>query len=363
MHDRVMRLALILCALSGAAFVVVDKVEPGRAPRAQAPPAPLVLSRPPRRPRPARKPPQFVVVSFDGSGGIRLWPYWRAVARRAHAHFTFFVSGVYLLPEEQRRRYHAPRHSRGVSDIWFARADRGFSAAQVVRRTRAEISGAYREGHEIGTHFNGHFCEPYPGNVDEWNARDWSRELDQFDRLLFRVPTALPFGPGEIVGERTPCLQGRLPVLYRVLARRGFRYDASALAPLGSWPRRRLGLWRVPLLEVPFPGHTFRVVSMDYNLFANQTGGVSGPASLEPEIERETYRTLRQAFRASYHGNRAPFVYGSHFETWNHWAYDRALTRFLIETCRLPAVRCVSNRELVDWLDAQPPARLRRLGP
>ena len=65
--------------------------------------------------------PQFVVVSFDGSGGIRLWPYWRAVARRAHAHFTFFVSGVYLLPEAERRRYHAPRHRAGVSDIWFAK--------------------------------------------------------------------------------------------------------------------------------------------------------------------------------------------------------------------------------------------------
>ena len=292
-----------------------------------------------------------MVVSFDGSGGIRLWPYWRAVARRAHAHFTFFVSGVYLLPEGQRRQYRPPRHSRGVSDIWFARPDLGLSAPQVVRRTLAEIGGAYREGHEIGTHFNGHFCEPYPGNVDEWTAVDWSRELDQFDRLFFHVPAALPFGPREIVGERTPCLQGRLPVLYRVLTRRGFRYDASALALLGSWPQRRLGIWSVPLLEIPFVGHTFRVVSMDYNLLANQTSGISGPSSLEPRIERETYQTLRNAFRLTYRGNRAPFVYGSHFETWNHWAYDRALTRFLLETCRLPDVRCVSYHELVDWLD------------
>ena len=107
----------------------------------------------------------------------------------------------------------------------------------------------------------------------------------------------------------------------------------------------------MPLLEIPFPGHSFRVVSMDYNLFANQTSGISGPSSLEPRIERETYQTLRNAFRLTYRGNRAPFVYGSHFETWNHWAYDRALTRFLLETCRLPDVRCVSYHELVDWLD------------
>jgi hypothetical protein len=155
------------------------------------------------------------------------------------------------------------------------------------------------------------------------------------------------------VGERTPCLQGRLSVLYHVLALRGFRYDGSALAPLGSWPRRRLGIWSVPLLELPFPGHSFRVVSMDYNLFANQTGGVTAAPSVEPRIERETYVTLRHAFRQSYRGNRAPFVFGMHFETWNHWAYDRALKRFLLETCRLTDVRCVSYRELLDWLDAR----------
>jgi hypothetical protein len=346
------RLLLALGVLCGAAFVVAGKVGPSRT--APAPrPHPVVRARP--RPhrlerRAPRRPPQFVVVSFDGSGGIRLWPYWRAVARRAHGHFTFFVSGVYLLPEGERLRYHAPRHRPGVSDIWFARPDLGFSAAEVVRRTRAQIAAAYREGNEIGTHFNGHFCEPYAGNVDQWNAADWNRELDEFNRFLFAGP--LPFGPSEIVGERTPCLQGRLPVLYRVLARRGFLYDASALAPSGSWPRRRLGIWSIPLLEIPFVGHSFPVVSMDYNLFANQTGGVSGAASLEPRIERETYLTMKAAFRASYRGNRAPFVWGNHFETWNHWAYDRALTRFLLETCRLPDVRCVSYRELVAWLNA-----------
>ena len=78
-------------------------------------------------------------------------------------------------------------------------------------------------------------------------------------------------------------------------------------------------------------------------------------------VERETYLSLRRAFRESYFGNRAPLSWGNHFETWNHWAYDKALARFLLETCRLPEVRCASFRELVDWLDAQPPARLQRL--
>src|SRR5947199_2637287 len=155
-----MRVALVLAAVCGVAFVVVSRVEPGRAREAVAEPRlpPPVVRHARRHVRPKRT--QFVVVSFDGSGGIRLWPYWRAVARRAHAHFTFFVSGVYLVPEEQRLRYHAPRHRPGISDIWFARPDLGFSAAEVVRRTRAQIAAAYREGNELGTHFNGHFCEP-----------------------------------------------------------------------------------------------------------------------------------------------------------------------------------------------------------
>src|SRR5205814_1901595 len=81
----------------------------------------------------ARRPPQFIVVSFDGSGGQKLWPYWRWVARRAHAHFTFLVSGVYLLDEARRALYHPPRHAAGRSDIGFAQAEGGEPARGVIR--------------------------------------------------------------------------------------------------------------------------------------------------------------------------------------------------------------------------------------
>jgi hypothetical protein len=221
------------------------------------------------------------------------------------------------------------------------------------------MAAGYREGNEIGTHYNGHFCAPSAGSVGEWTVADWSNELDQFDRLVFhananngiRPAVKLPFGPDEVVGGRTPCLQGRLDVLYPVLARRGFRYDASRTAPLGTWPRRRLGLWSVPLDEIPFVGHTFRVVSMDYNFLANQVG--ESPAA----IERETYLSLQRAFRISYRGNRAPLSLGFHFETWESWAYVHALTRFLLATCGRREVRCVPIRDLVSWLDEH---RLKR---
>jgi hypothetical protein len=285
--------------------------------------------------------PQFLVVSFDGSGGSDMFEYWRGVARRVHAHFTFFVSGVYLIDWAHNSRYRPPRHPRGRSDIGFA------PDAQFVRATLAQVRGAYEEGHEIGTHFNGHFCAPLEGNVDEWSAADWADELDQFDALMFSRNT-LPFDSDDVVGARTPCLEGRPHILYPVLARRGFRYDASQVALLGEWPWREGGIWSVPLLELPFVGHTFRVVSMDYNFLANQTGAAA-------VIERETYLTFRRAFQTSYRGNRAPLSIGFHFETWHDGAYDRALARFLGQTCRLRDVRCASIRELVDWLDLRFP--------
>ena len=62
-------------------------------------------------------------------------------------------------------------------------------------------------------------------------------------------------------------------------------------------------------------------------------------------------RSIWNAFEASYRGDRTPFAFANHFETWEHWAYDHALARFVLRACRLPQVRCVSYRELADWLD------------
>jgi hypothetical protein len=293
------------------------------------------------------RPPQFVVASFDGAGGARMWGYWRSVGRQAHAHFTFFVSGAYLVDWADRTRYDPPWHEPGTSAIGFAQESGDLTVAATLRGIRS----GHRDGHEIATHFVGHFCSPFPGSVGGWSAADWAHELGEFDRLLFRLRPGFP--RSSVVGARTPCLEGNLRALDPVLARHGFRYDASRQAPLGRWPRRVDGLWSFALPEVPFVGHTFPVVAMDYNLFANQVG------MSPPRAERQAYRTLWNAFVASYRGNRAPFSIGQHFETWSAWAYDRALKRFLLRACRMPEVRCAGYRELADFLDSVPPARLR----
>jgi hypothetical protein len=340
-----MRIVVLLATLAALAAAVVARGHGSPA----SPPPPRPAAHPVHRVHgaagPAR-PPQFVVASFDGSGGARLLGYWRGVARRAHARFTFFVSGVYLVDWAHHDRYAPPERPRGESAIGFA-PDQAWIAAM-----RRELALAYRDGDEIGTHYNGHFCGT--DGVATWSAADWTQELQEFDRFLVDGAPKLPFGPQAIVGGRTPCLEGNLGILYPVLARHGFRYDASGQVLLGTWPVKRDGIWSFALPELPFVGHTFRVVGMDYNFMANQID--ESPA----QIESETYRTLWNAFLASYRGNRAPLSLGNHFETWESWAYDHALTRFLLRACRLPDVRCTTYEKLADWLDALPPKALRR---
>jgi hypothetical protein len=225
-----------------------------------------------------------------------------------------------------------------------------------IRDLLAQLKAGHAEGHEIGTHFNGHFCAPYDGSVGRWTAADWRQELAQFDELLSRAGALnqiagadLGFGPADVVGARTPCLEGNLDVLHGVLREHGFRYDSSSSAPLGTWPKRDRGIWSFPLPEIPLAGTYFRVISMDYNFMANQQRAATRDEA--SRIEQQALASYTHAFYESYRGNRAPFAIGNHFARWNHGAYVRALTRFLERVCRLPQVGCVPYAAVADWLD------------
>src|SRR5437868_12006158 len=123
------------------------------------------------------RPPQFVVLSFDGAGvDSQGWfPVFREAAAKVHASMTFFLSGVYLLPQEKRKLYHPPGHLPGSSDIGFQRRSR-------IGPQIAELTKAYNAGHEIGTHFNGHFCGS--DGVRSWSAADWRQEIEQFYAMV-----------------------------------------------------------------------------------------------------------------------------------------------------------------------------------
>ncbi|MFD9211571.1 hypothetical protein ACFVY9_00340 [Streptomyces sp. NPDC059544] len=316
----------------------------------------------PERLKPGQKPPQFVVFSWDGAGedSTKLFSHFREVGRKHGITMTYFLSGVYLLPESKAELYDPPRHERGRSDI-------GFNDTKGIKATVRELRGAWLDGNEIGTHFNGHFCGPVGGGAT-WTPEEWKSELAQARSFVKKWRTnaglpreqSLPFDyDRELIGARTPCLEGRDNFL-RVAAKQGFRYDSSGISEQ-IWPDRKHGLWDLSLQMVPVPGRAFETLSMDYNFMINQSGTAKGAPSMHTLWGNQMRDGLIKGFDRAYKGNRAPLIIGNHFESWNGGTYMRAVEQTIGYVCVQRDVRCVSFRQLVDWLDAQDPEVLRQL--
>ncbi|MFE2407813.1 hypothetical protein ACFXDE_05655 [Kitasatospora sp. NPDC059408] len=318
----------------------------------------------PDRLKPGERPPQFVVFSWDGAGELDngLFARFRRLAQEHNASMTFFLSGLYLLPESKKDLYRPPQHKAGASEI-------GYLSDQHIHDTLENVHAAWLEGHEIGTHFNGHFCGST--GVGKWSPEEWDSEIQQAMDFVtnWRTNTgftdlpALPFDYGkELIGSRTPCLEGQRNLLPTAV-KRGWRYDSSGN---GSqvWPQKIQGgaLWDLPLQSIPFPGHTFQVLSMDYNIMFNQCGpNTKADPALYPGFQAQARDAYLMGFDRTYNGNRAPYIIGNHFEEWNGGIYMNAVEDAFKSIASKPEVRLVSFRQLVDWLDAQDPAVLRKL--
>ncbi|MGW1774768.1 hypothetical protein [Streptomyces sp. NPDC002104] len=331
-------------------------------PQPHQPAAPVPL-------QPGETPPQFVVFSWDGAGeiGNGLFPRFLKLAKDHGAAMTFFLSGLYLLPESKKDLYRPPNNPVGASDI-------GYLKDENVRNTLKYVREAWLDGHEIGTHFNGHFCGG-SGSVGRWSPEDWQSEIDQAVSFVtnWRTNTGwtdlepLPFDyRKELVGARTPCLLGQdglLPTARKL----GWRYDSSSPGGLQQWPVKRGGLWDLPLQSLPFPGHSFEVLSMDYNILANQSKNTTkGVPSRYPAWRTQATAAYLGGFKRAYETNRAPLFIGNHFEEWNGGIYMDAVEEALKGMADKKDVRLVSFRQFTDWLDVQDPkvlAKLRTLGP
>ncbi|MGW6570090.1 hypothetical protein [Streptomyces sp. NPDC054975] len=313
--------------------------------------------------KPGQQPPQFVVFSWDGAGedSQKLFSHFREVGKKYDATMTYFLSGVYLLPEDKRTLYDPPGHAAGSSDI-------GFNDAEGIRATVRELRGAWQEGNEIGTHFNGHFCGPGRG-VGTWSVEDWKSEIKQAKSFVKNWKSnsglageqPLPFDyDKELVGARTPCLEGRENFV-KAASQLGFRYDTSGVNDQ-IWPKKDHGLWDLSMHLVPMPGRAFQTLSMDYNFMVNQSGTrTQGDPSQHAYWGNQMRDGLVQAFNRSYHGNRAPVIIGNHFESWNGGTYMRAIEETIATVCVQKDVKCVSFRQLADWLDAQDPAVIAKM--
>ncbi|MFJ5558384.1 hypothetical protein ACIQCD_13465 [Streptomyces sp. NPDC093250] len=317
----------------------------------------------PQRLEPGQKPPQFVVFSWDGAlqGDDGLFSHFRQTAEQYDAHMTFFLTGIYLVPKSKRDLYEPPKHPAGAAAI-------SFPTDEHIRTTLTELSAAWKDGHEIGTHFNGHFCGSKGGG--DWSVEEWKSETDQFYDFVktwktntgFTDMDPLPFDiEREVVGGRAPCLEGQANLL-KAAKHYKWRYDASSAGDFQIWPRKKDGIWDFPLQMLPYEGGKYQGLSMDFNFLYNQSDGeTEGDPAQYPRWQQETVNTYMNGFNRVYYGSRAPLFIGNHFEEWNGGIYMKAVEEVIKRVCTKKDVKCVSFRELADWMDAQDPAVLQRL--
>ena len=287
-----------------------------------------------------KTPKQFVLLSFDGSESMIMWEATRKFAaemkvQKKPVHFTYFVSGVYFLTEATKNKYQGPGQKIGVSKIGFSKSE-----ADIVKRTE-ELNFAQSEGHEIGSHLNGHF------NGSQWTVADWSSEVEQFQKL---VPVK------KIVGMRAPLL-ARNESFYQTLPKFGFTYDGSGVGKMGEMPQKNAyGTWEIPLVTITLPASRKSTLSMDYNLYVTQTGARDILRRNTPEWKKafdEVVAAYRNYFYANYQKNGTPIVIANHFSAWNDGLYWEAMKAFALEVCGKENVVCGTYSEFVTYLNSR----------
>ncbi|MGK5547906.1 hypothetical protein ACSNOH_24665 [Streptomyces sp. URMC 127] len=322
----------------------------------------------PEKLKPGEKPPQFVVFSWDGAleGDDHQFSHFRQVAKENNAKMTFFLTSMYLLPKSKASLYKPPQHKPGDAAISFATDPH-------IKDTLAQLRGAWLDGNEIGTHFNGHFCGPKGGG--DWSVAEWKSEIEQSYSFVENWKTntglkslpPLPFDfKKELAGGRAPCLEGQKNMLAAAQSF-GWRYDASSPGDFQIWPSKINNIWNFPLQLLPYPKSEKQVLSMDFNFLYNQSGdNTKGDPAKYAEWRKLTRDGYLNGFERVYNGSRAPMFVGNHFEDWNGGIYMKAVEDVVKAVCKRDGVRCVSFKQLADWLDAQDPkvlAKFRGLDP
>jgi hypothetical protein len=300
---------------------------------------------------PGEKPPQFVIFSFDGAGSHRHWQKIMALAGPAEARVTGFLSGLYLVPDAQKAGYRGPGHPPGKSSIGFGGGDAD------VARLVGDLDEARARGHEIGTHYNGHFCAGAEPSVGRWSTAMWNAELDQFTGFVRAAARdrGLRIAPADIRGGRTPCLEGKWDQAFPAMRAHGLAYDSSRTSNGIAWPSDQNGIrefW-MPVVRVPALGGK-RVIMMDYNLWFSLNGARDQPERAVG-FTTATMDTYRAAYAAALAGNRAPLVIGNHFNDWSGGAFFTAVERFLPEVCVRPETVCATYTDVSAWMDLQTP--------
>jgi peptidoglycan/xylan/chitin deacetylase (PgdA/CDA1 family) len=152
-----------------------------------------------------------VVASFDGGKALDRWQNILDFADKNGVKFTFFISGVYFLPDDEKSAYLYPLDpaKKGVSDIGFG------GTPQDVAARKQFVLTAIKKGHDIQTHLNGHF------DGTRWPEEAWRREFKEFNALV-------NFVSEPVRHVRFPLL-AMSPKVFPVLAEQGIRSITSVV--------------------------------------------------------------------------------------------------------------------------------------
>lgn len=294
------------------------------------------------------RPKQILLVSFDGAHDNRLWARSREIAKRANAHFTYFLSCTTLIPRARAGDYKAPGMKAGRSNIGFA------TDVEEVAIRLDHIWNAKTEGHEIASHTCGHI------DGKGWTTAEWLTEFKTFDRVLLnawkdngladREPKEwADFVKNDITGFRAPHLSAP-DSLFQAEREHGFRYDASVVTHDPALPVTKGGLAGFGLPLIPEGPKERRIIAMDYNLFIRHSAGIDHPSKGD-EFAGRSYEAFRAAFDRQYRGDRIPLQIGLHFVEMNGGAYWAAMERLVAEVCPLPDVACVTYAQALAMLE------------
>jgi peptidoglycan/xylan/chitin deacetylase (PgdA/CDA1 family) len=302
----------------------------------------------PALPARAAEPIQYVLISFDGALHLEQWERSRALAQETGAHFTYFLSCVYLLAPETRGEYAPPGMRQGRSNVGS-----GYSREDVAARLD-HIWQARAEGHEIANHACGHF------DGSGWSRRDWAHELAEFDRIVAGSYAIngiegepegwQDFVRSEIRGFRAPYLS-TTDAMFSALAGHGLEYDSSAVSRGPVLPEPGAPI-RFALPMIPEGPSQRPIIAMDYNLFVRHSGGIERSDG-DGAFEARTLAAFQNALDEELAGERRPLQIGYHFTLMNSGAYWRALERFARDACARAEVRCVSYRGYIEQIETR----------
>ncbi len=313
---------------------------------------------------PGQKPPQFVIFSWDGAGESRqralpALSRTRQGTRRGDDVLPLRDLSAARVEEVPLR---PPNNPRGASDIGYLTDDH-------VKDTLKYVRQAWLDGHEIGTHFNGHFCGG-SGSVERWTPAQWHSEINQAVSFVteWRTNTGwenedpLPFDyRKELVGGRTLPARPGQPPADRAQAGLALRRQLARRPPdLAREARRRLGTCRSRRCRSPAtPSRSSRWTTT--SLPTSRRIRPRACSSRYPGWRKQATDAYLAGFQRAYESNRAPFYIGNHFEEWNGGIYMDAVEEVIKKVADKDDVRLVSFRQYVDWLDAQDPAVLAKL--